>query len=70
VPTFWFFARRSHLTKRAKLALNALLGMLALQISLGIGTLLLVVPVGLAVAHQAGALLLLSAALLVNHELS
>ena len=35
----------------------------------GIATLLYVVPVSLAAAHQAGALLLLTLALLLNHGL-
>ena len=38
-------------------------------LTLGIATLLLRVPVPLAAAHQGGAVLLLSAALLVNHAL-
>jgi len=46
-----------------------LLAMLALQITLGIATLLLAVPVSLAAAHQAGALLVFSAAILVVHSL-
>jgi heme a synthase len=70
VPALWFYARKFALPPRAKLALNLLLAALAMQITLGISTLLLVVPVGLGVAHQAGALLLLSAALLATHELS
>ena len=44
--------------------------MLLIQLTLGISTLLLLVPVGLAAAHQAGAILLFSAALFVSHELS
>jgi cytochrome c oxidase assembly protein subunit 15 len=43
--------------------------MLVVQISLGISTLLLVVPLHLAAAHQAGALLLFTAALWVRHQL-
>jgi cytochrome c oxidase assembly protein subunit 15 len=39
------------------------------QVALGIATLLYVVPPSLAAAHQAGALLLLSVALLLNHRL-
>ena len=39
------------------------------QIALGIATLLLVVPVPLAAAHQAGAVLLFAAALNVAHAL-
>ena len=46
-----------------------LLAALVLQIALGIATLLLTVPVALAVSHQAGALLLFSAALILAHEL-
>ena len=40
-----------------------------LQAALGIATLLLVVPLPLAVAHQAGALLLVTAALVAFHAL-
>jgi heme A synthase len=47
---------------------RTLMGMLIVQISLGISTLLLGVPVVLAAAHQAGALLLFTAALLTHHE--
>jgi cytochrome c oxidase assembly protein subunit 15 len=43
--------------------------MLIVQIGLGIATLLMVVPLPLAVAHQAGAMLLFTAALWVNHKL-
>ena len=39
------------------------------QISLGIATLLLVVPVPLAAAHQAGAVLLFTASLVTLHAL-
>ncbi len=69
VPWFWLKARREAPTPRARLTLRLLLAMLALQIALGIATLLLIVPVPLAAAHQAGAVLLLSAALLANHAL-
>ncbi|MHB8667787.1 MAG: COX15/CtaA family protein [Burkholderiales bacterium] len=69
VPWFWLSARGAALTPRARRASHLLLAMLAVQITLGISTLLLVVPVPLAAAHQAGAVLLLSAALLMNHAL-
>jgi cytochrome c oxidase assembly protein subunit 15 len=69
VPWFWLRARRAPLTPRARLAVNLLFAMLALQITLGISTLLLVVPVPLAAAHQGGAVLLLTTALLANHAL-
>jgi len=43
--------------------------MLALQIALGITTLLLVVPLPLAAAHQAGAVVLFALALNLAHAL-
>ena len=69
VPWFWFAARRSPLPPRARLAANLLLGMLVIQIALGVSTLLLGVPIPLAAAHQAGALLLFTAAINVRHAL-
>jgi len=52
-----------------RLAAWLLLGALLLQVSLGISTLLLQVPVPLGAAHQAGAVLLLSAGLWLAHTL-
>jgi cytochrome c oxidase assembly protein subunit 15 len=69
IPLFWFRTRRIQLPGRARLSCSLLLGILIVQISLGISTLLLGVPVVLAAAHQAGALLLFTAALLTHHEL-
>jgi heme a synthase len=69
VPLFWFASRGVALAPRARLACNALVLALALQITLGISTLLLVVPVALAAAHQAGALILFAASLWLTHEL-
>jgi cytochrome c oxidase assembly protein subunit 15 len=69
VPWFWIKTRSAALAPRASLAVNLLLGILALQVALGIATLLLVVPVPLAAAHQGGAVLLLTAALMANHAL-
>lgn len=69
VPWLWASGRRERLAPRPKVALHLLLAALVLQIALGIATLLLVVPVSLAAAHQAGALLLFSAALYANHAL-
>ena len=68
-PLFWFRSRRLNLTARARRACNLLLAMLAVQIMLGIATLVHVVPLSLAAAHQAGAVLLFSCALLVNQAL-
>jgi len=69
VPWFWLKARRAALAPRARLTGHLLLGMLALQVALGIATLLLLVPIPLAAAHQGGAVLLVTAALLANHAL-
>jgi cytochrome c oxidase assembly protein subunit 15 len=46
-----------------------LLVMLLIQLALGITTLIYVVPVALGAAHQAGALLLLTIAVMTNHRL-
>ena len=69
IPLFWFKARVYSLSNRTRLSLNLLLLMLVIQVTLGISTLLLAVPVALAATHQAGALVLLTLALLVNHQL-
>jgi cytochrome c oxidase assembly protein subunit 15 len=69
IPAFWFMAKRYQLAKSSKMIINLFLAMLVVQVALGISTLLLVVPVTLGVMHQGGALILLSLALLVNHEL-
>jgi cytochrome c oxidase assembly protein subunit 15 len=70
VPLFWFKTRKYSLSSSERLACHLILMMLAVQISLGIATLLLVVPVPLAAAHQAGAMLLFTAALWANRKLS
>jgi cytochrome c oxidase assembly protein subunit 15 len=69
VPWFWVRVRRAPAPPRARLAADLLLAALALQIALGIATLLNTVPVPLAAAHQAGALLVFSAAMLALHSL-
>lgn len=69
IPAYWYAAQRFTLPNRVHYALHALLAMLAIQVALGIATLLYIVPVPLAAAHQAGALVLLTLALFVNHGL-
>jgi cytochrome c oxidase assembly protein subunit 15 len=59
IPMVWWQARRTP----AKIAAHHLLGMFLIQATLGISTLLLAVPIPLAAAHQAGAVLLLATAL-------
>lgn len=68
VPWFWWRSRHVTVTPWARLWCDALPAVLILQLTLGIVTLLLAVPVALGAAHQAGALLLLTTALVVNHE--
>ncbi|ORY40372.1 cytochrome oxidase assembly [Rhizoclosmatium globosum] len=69
VVGLWFASRRFTLPASSRLAVNALLGVTALQVSLGISTLLYLVPVPLAAAHQSGSLLLLSTSLWLLHTL-
>jgi heme a synthase len=65
----WLAGRSAALPRRARLALHALLAAAALQFALGISTLLLAVPVALGAAHQAGAVMLLTAAIVFRHSL-
>lgn len=69
IPGFWLWSRRFGLGGRTRKAFYLLLGILAIQVTLGITTLLYIVPVSLAAAHQAGALLLFTNALFINYEL-
>lgn len=59
----WLGARTQTLTPSMSRALYVMLGALALQVGLGIATLLLVVPLPLAAAHQMGAIVLFAAAI-------
>lgn len=69
ISVYWWRARSYPLVAGARTLFQMLLVMLALQVTLGIVTLHYVVPVPLAAAHQAGAMLLLTFALLLNHKL-
>ena len=73
VPWFWWKTRlvepNPPVNPHARLAVRLLLGALAVQIALGISTLLLVVPIPLAAAHQAGAVMVFAAALFAAHAL-
>ncbi|OIQ86794.1 heme A synthase [mine drainage metagenome] len=69
VPAFWLRSWRVTLAPRARLAANLLLLVFALQVGLGISTLLLVVPVPLAALHQDVAMVVFATVLWVNHEL-
>jgi len=67
VPAFCFRAYSGAASRRVKQAAGLLMLALLLQFALGIATLLLIVPVPLAAAHQAGAVLLFAAALNIAH---
>ena len=68
VPLLWWKLRSTDgMPARARVGGHLLLALVALQIALGIATLLLVVPLPLAAAHQAGAVLVFTAALNVAH---
>jgi heme a synthase len=69
IVAFAVVAGRHALSRYARRAVAALLGLALLQVALGIATLLLVVPIPLAAAHQAGAVLLLTASLVACHAL-
>jgi cytochrome c oxidase assembly protein subunit 15 len=69
VPALWWYARRFALAPRARMALHVLLAASALQVGLGIATLIYIVPVSLGAAHQGGAVVVLTAALVLNHAL-
>lgn len=68
VPAFGIWMVRQPINLRARRAVFLLMAMLAVQVTLGILTLVLVIPTPLAVAHQAGALLLFTLALFVWHQ--
>ena len=65
----WWRSRWLVLVPRARRVANGLLIMVCLQVALGISTLVLVVPVPLAAAHQTGAVILLTITLWLLFEL-
>ncbi|KAJ6417554.1 hypothetical protein OIU84_003306 [Salix udensis] len=69
IGALWWFTRKLDIHPAVKSLIGATVGMAALQVSLGISTLLSYVPVSLGTAHQAGALTLLTLMILLNHTL-
>ncbi|MCC7010129.1 MAG: COX15/CtaA family protein [Acidobacteria bacterium] len=69
-PWLWWTTRAAGLTARVRALGHLLLAAIAIQITLGITTLLFVVPVSLGTAHQAGALGVLTVVLMLNHALA
>lgn len=66
----WLVQRKAQLTRKARIALHHVGAMGLVQPALGITTLVMVVPVPLALLHQAGAIALLSSVLWYRIELS
>ncbi len=66
----WLASFRYLLARPARIGLHLLMATALLQVSLGISTLLMHVPVPLAAMHQAGALLLLTAVLFLHHHMA
>ncbi len=68
VCTFAYKALKSDLQGPLKMGIYCFIGLLFLQISLGISTLIFYIPVPVAAAHQVCAVALLSASLFVSHS--
>jgi len=69
VSLFAWFSRLNITSARARRGVRVMFGLACVQVGLGIATLLLHVPIPLAAAHQATALLLFTSALYVCHGL-
>ena len=69
IVTYWLTIPKVDLPVRVRKGVNALLHTSILQVVLGISTLLLVVPIPLAAAHQGVAMVLFTVALFVCHGL-
>ncbi len=70
ILTFSFKVLRSGIPGKLRMGIHCFMGLLLMQVTLGISTLLLHVPVSLAAAHQGGAIALFTASLFVSHYLS
>jgi heme a synthase len=69
VSAMWLWAQSLPLPKSTTLMLHGLLGVTAVQVGLGIATLLTYVPTMLGSLHQANALVLMTFALALMHNL-
>jgi cytochrome c oxidase assembly protein subunit 15 len=69
ILAFWWATRKIKSPTRLRIGLHLLLATACIQVTLGISTLLLVVPTALAAAHQGGALLLLTVSVFVLHQI-
>jgi cytochrome c oxidase assembly protein subunit 15 len=66
----WLRSRKAAMTARGRFLSHAILAWVFVQAALGISTLLLVVPLPLALAHQTGALILFTLGISLTHELT
>ena len=69
VVVFWLISRRHPLVKSQRVAVGLFAAAAVGQVCLGIAALLLVVPVPLGIAHQGGAIVLITAGLLSTNAL-
>lgn len=69
IISFYIVAMGKNPPPRVRIGLHLMLAMLFIQVTLGISTLLMYVPVALAAAHQGGALLLFTIVLFVTHQI-
>ncbi|CAG8482958.1 6163_t:CDS:2 [Diversispora eburnea] len=69
IMTLWLYSRRFNLPPKVRLLINSVLGVGCLQVTLGISTLIYLVPIPLALAHQAGSLTLLTTVLHLVHAM-
>ncbi|KAI4307802.1 hypothetical protein L6164_030945 [Bauhinia variegata] len=67
IGLLWWSTRKLDVHPAVRSLIGTTVGMAALQVTLGVSTLLSYVPVSLGTAHQAGALTLLTLMLLLNH---
>jgi len=70
VIILWITGMRQQLPAASRNGLHLLLAAALLQVTLGISTLLMHVPIVLAAAHQGGALLLLTAVIYTRNRMS
>ena len=67
VALFTFKTLKADIKGPARIGVLSLVGLLVLQVTLGISTLIFYVPIPVAAAHQVGAVALLTASLFVSH---
>jgi cytochrome c oxidase assembly protein subunit 15 len=69
VTSTWWIARKNNLPMVSARAFDVLFGMVLVQVTLGVSTLMFVVPIALASLHQIGSLVLFTFALWAVHSI-